>query len=159
MVTFLRLVNCGRGPIVRSTIPSIQTRSINNVALSYLEVVDKNVRHDLSPMLIFHGLFGSKTNWRSISKHLTLRTQRPIFAFDLRNHGDSPHVAGKESSLSAMASDIKLFMDDRGLDKAILLGHSLGGRVVSQFAFDWVCSKCCSFYLFDSLLTCTARQG
>jgi len=73
--------------------------------------------------LIFHGLFGSKGNWKSVSKQLANRTQRTIYAFDLRNHGDSPHVDGELSDLRAMAGDIDQFMKSAGLSKACLLGH------------------------------------
>lgn len=110
------------------------------VPLSYTKVLGDNnnssTTSNPTPLLIFHGLFGSKTNWRSLSKTLAKRTGRDVYAFDLRNHGESPHVDGHRSDLNEMSKDIEYFMDMANLKKASLLGHSLGGRVASQFALN-----------------------
>ncbi|ODM89549.1 Alpha/beta hydrolase domain-containing protein 11 [Orchesella cincta] len=42
------------------------------------------------PLLITHGLLGSKFNWNSIAKATAKATNRKIVTFDARNHGDSP---------------------------------------------------------------------
>ena len=39
----------------------------------------------LSPIVILHGLFGSKQNWRSLSKALAQKTERTIFALVCEN--------------------------------------------------------------------------
>jgi len=69
-------------------------------------------------LIIVHGLFGSTQNWRSVGKSLNGRLKRKVILADLRNHGDSPHT------------DTMTFSTDR----AILLGHSLGGLVCTYFA-------------------------
>jgi pimeloyl-ACP methyl ester carboxylesterase len=51
---------------------------------------------------------------------------------DLRNHGRSPH--DPEMNFSVMASDVLELMKDLDLDDAILLGHSMGGKVAMHFA-------------------------
>lgn len=128
---------------------SYKTVAINVVKLSSLKFTPDTLPKTTVPLLIFHGLFGSKHNWKTASANLAKITQRNIFAFDLRNHGESPSVDGSVSSLDAMAGDVMHFVEQQGLTKVSLLGHSLGGRVISQFAFNWVCIS-----LFVAKLLC-----
>ncbi|KAJ3019290.1 hypothetical protein HKX48_002235 [Thoreauomyces humboldtii] len=85
-----------------------------------------------SPIVILHGLFGSKQNWRSLSKLLANRMQTDVYALDLRNHGDSFHSASHSYPL--MTEDLERFLDARGMDRVNLVGHSMGGKVVMNFA-------------------------
>lgn len=84
------------------------------------------------PLLIIHGLFGSADNWRTLSKKLA--EQYRVIAVDLRNHGRSPHVDGM--SYDAMAADVLALLDKLGLEKAHILGHSMGGKVAMQLALN-----------------------
>ena len=76
------------------------------------------------PLLIVHGLFGSKRNWSAISKALG-RTYR-VITLDLRNHGDSPHAP--EMSYEVMADDLATFIEAGNMGPVSLLGHSMGGK-------------------------------
>ena len=49
--------------------------------------------------------------------------QRPIYALDLRNHGLSPHST--PMTYEAMAADVHKFIQDKGLHRVALLGHSM----------------------------------
>lgn len=51
---------------------------------------------------------------------------------DLRNHGASPHDA--YMTLSAMASDVALLMQNLSMKSAVVLGHSMGGKVAMKLA-------------------------
>lgn len=96
------------------------------------------------PLFILHGLLGLSDNWATIGKLLSDSFE--VYLIDLRNHGNSPH--SDEWTYPAMAEDIKELMDDvlgmRDEGKttstishqpsAILIGHSLGGKVAMQFA-------------------------
>lgn len=75
------------------------------------------------PILAFHGLFGNKNNLRTLMNQISLKTKQLAYSFDLRNHGESPHVNGMDSDLKAMANDVKLFMDSNNILKADLIGH------------------------------------
>jgi pimeloyl-ACP methyl ester carboxylesterase len=77
------------------------------------------------PVAILHGLFGSGRNWRSIAQQLAA-THR-VLAFDLRNHGSSPWAA--DMSYDEMAEDLRASFRTRGIGRAALLGHSMGGKV------------------------------
>lgn len=82
------------------------------------------------PLLIIHGLFGSGDNWRSHLRHWQERYR--VIALDLRNHGRSPHVPGM--SYAAMAEDVRALLDSLDIEKAHLLGHSMGGKVAISLA-------------------------
>lgn len=86
------------------------------------------------PLIILHGLLGSSRNWTTVAKDLA--TEYEVFAVDLRNHGDSPHVEGM--SFDVLAQDLAAFMDEREIGRSVILGHSLGGKVAMRFAMDFV---------------------
>jgi len=85
------------------------------------------------PLIILHGLFGMSDNFASIAGELS-RNYR-VFTVDQRNHGRSGHSA--VFNYEAMSDDLLSFLDQRGLESAHLLGHSMGGKTVMQFAFDY----------------------
>ena len=77
------------------------------------------------PVVIMHGLFGSLANWRGIAQSLSANYR--VINVDLRNHGRSPHAPGL--SYEAMANDVLAVMDRLGVERAHLIGHSLGGKL------------------------------
>lgn len=83
-----------------------------------------------TPLLVFHGLFGMLDNWGSFGKEMG--DFLPVHLIDLRNHGKSFHDS--EMSHDDLATDILHYMEFHKLEKANLLGHSLGGKAVMQFA-------------------------
>ncbi len=86
-----------------------------------------------SPLLILHGLFGSADNWFSIAKEL--EKEFTLYLIDQRNHGDSPQ--SDTWNYKVMAQDLKELMDGEGLEKAYLMGHSMGGKTVMNFALTY----------------------
>ena len=82
------------------------------------------------PLVILHGLFGSLDNWFSIAKELV--EHYTLYLVDQRNHGDSPHA--EEWNYAVMVEDLKELIDDEGLEKIYLMGHSMGGKTVMKFA-------------------------
>jgi esterase len=82
------------------------------------------------PLFILHGLFGSSDNWQTLGKKFA--ENFTVYFIDLRNHGRSPH--SPEHTYILMSDDLLELMNDEKLDKAILLGHSMGGKVAMQFA-------------------------
>src|SRR5690606_14107228 len=85
------------------------------------------------PLIILHGLFGSADNWLSIAKGL--ENDYTLYLLDQRNHGDSGH--SHQWDYQSMADDLKEFMEDQGLEKAHLLGHSMGGKTAMTFALEY----------------------
>lgn len=82
------------------------------------------------PLIILHGLLGSLDNWQSHARSLSDIAK--VYIVDQRNHGRSPHYP--EHTYALLAEDLKLFMDEQGIKKASLLGHSMGGKTVLEFA-------------------------
>jgi pimeloyl-ACP methyl ester carboxylesterase len=82
------------------------------------------------PLLLLHGLLGSHQNLLPASHRFAEHFQ--VFAIDQRNHGHSPHH--DEMNYPALADDLARFMDRHALDRAHVLGHSMGGKTAMQFA-------------------------
>ena len=82
------------------------------------------------PVVVMHGLFGSSTNWRRIARALSDRHR--VLSVDLRNHGRSPWAA--TMSYREMTEDVVGLLDSLGLQKADVLGHSMGGKVAMALA-------------------------
>jgi pimeloyl-ACP methyl ester carboxylesterase len=82
------------------------------------------------PLIILHGLFGCWDNWDPVAKDLSRRFC--VYVPDLRNHGRSFQSA--RFDYDVMADDIRRLMDDLGVIRASLLGHSMGGKVALRFA-------------------------
>lgn len=84
------------------------------------------------PLVILHGLFGSGMNWNRAARRLADRFR--VFTLDLRNHGHSPHAA--TMTYPEMAADVAGFLDEAGLERAAVLGHSMGGKVAMTLALN-----------------------
>lgn len=111
-----------------------RSNSVNLSFQSYESAPAEGEQKRKSPVLILHGLLGSKNNWHSIGKELNELTGRKIISIDARNHGDSGH--SDEMTYVAMAGDVLQLMRDEGVSSASLLGHSMGGRVMMNLALN-----------------------
>jgi len=85
------------------------------------------------PIVIVHGLYGSSDNWLTVGKKLS--TSYKVYMIDQRNHGRSPN--SEEHSYEAMKNDLAEFFDQQKIEKAILMGHSMGGKTAMCFAADF----------------------
>jgi pimeloyl-ACP methyl ester carboxylesterase len=81
-------------------------------------------------LVILHGLFGSLDNWQSLGREFG--NYFTTYIVDQRNHGKSPHF--DEHNYPLMAADLKSFLEEQGIKKTHLLGHSMGGKTVMQFS-------------------------
>jgi esterase len=86
-----------------------------------------------TPVILLHGLLGSKINMAGIGK--ALGEYRRVLALDLRNHGESFHH--RTMTYQAMAADLGGFMDDHDIDRASIVGHSMGGKCAMQYALSF----------------------
>ena len=84
-------------------------------------------------LIIIHGLFGMGDNWDTLAKQFSKYCK--VHLIDLRNHGRSPHA--KEFNYEVMCGDVLEYIEQHNIQKAILLGHSLGGKVAMKFAFTY----------------------
>ena len=84
-------------------------------------------------VIIIHGLFGMSDNWNALGKKFGENFN--VHLLDLRNHGKSPH--SDDFNFDVMCEDLLEYMVDNNIKKSILIGHSLGGKVVIKFAFTY----------------------
>lgn len=78
------------------------------------------------PVMLVHGLFGSLDNLGGLARELA--TDYDTLQVDMRNHGLSPRSS--TMTYSAMAGDLLDTLDAHHQEKAILIGHSMGGKAV-----------------------------
>ena len=86
-----------------------------------------------SPIVILHGLFGSSDNWLTIGKKLL--PNYSVYLMDLRNHGKSPHHP--QIDFQVMADDIQEFITAQNIAPAVVIGHSMGGKVAMNLALEY----------------------
>jgi pimeloyl-ACP methyl ester carboxylesterase len=89
--------------------------------------------HHEPTLVILHGLLGSSQNWQRAAKEFEKNIR--VLVVDQRNHGNSPHT--ETHRFADLRKDIKHFFDQQRLDKAYLLGHSMGGMAAMEFAFHY----------------------
>lgn len=82
------------------------------------------------PLIILHGVFGSSDNWQTLGK--VFAEDHQVFLVDLRNHGNSPHH--DHFDYNVMRDDVIELMDDQSIQQAVVLGHSMGGKVAMNIA-------------------------
>ncbi len=86
------------------------------------------------PVVLIHGMLNSSSHWRSVA--LNLAEDYTVIAPDLIGHGDSAAPRG-DYSLGAHASSIRDLLAAMGIDRASIVGHSLGGGVAMQFFYQF----------------------
>jgi pimeloyl-ACP methyl ester carboxylesterase len=86
------------------------------------------------PVVLIHGMVNSSRHWESVA--LRLAEEYTVIAPDLLGHGDSAAVRG-DYSLGAHAASIRDLLAAIGIDRATIVGHSLGGGVAMQFFYQF----------------------
>jgi esterase len=84
------------------------------------------------PLVLLHGLFGSARNFGAVQRALAARHR--VIALDLRNHGASPHDPAMDYGV--MAADVTETLAQTDALPAVVLGHSMGGKVAMRMALD-----------------------
>jgi pimeloyl-ACP methyl ester carboxylesterase len=84
------------------------------------------------PVIFLHGLGGSSRQWEHQLAHL--RPQRRALAIDLRGHGGSDPSAQGAYGVADLAADVVAVADELGVERFVLVGHSLGATVAAEVA-------------------------
>ena len=82
------------------------------------------------PVVLVHGITESGRNWDPVTERLSARHR--VVVPDLRGHGRS--AKGPSYDLASMAGDVAAVALTEGAEEPRLVGHSLGGAVVSALA-------------------------
>src|SRR5439155_15263051 len=103
-----------------------RTTTLHGHELAYLDSGD-------GPTVLFiHGLLGSRRNWTHLVD--TLDADHRVLAPDLFGHGASAKPMG-DYSLGAHAATLRDLLDQLGIDRVTLVGHSLGGGIAMQCCY------------------------
>ncbi|WP_370979754.1 alpha/beta fold hydrolase [Agaribacterium sp. ZY112] len=99
-------------------------------------LIDYSVRGEGEPLVLIHGLFGTRENLGAIAKLLS--EQFCVYSIDLPNHGRSGQI--DDFDLHSMADGIYAWMQSIELSSAHFFGHSLGGKAAMELALNYPAS-------------------
>jgi pimeloyl-ACP methyl ester carboxylesterase len=109
-------------------VKSIMLRS--RIKLQYVEQGDPPG----VPLVLLHGYTDSWRSFELLLPHLPKSLH--AYALTQRGHGDADRpVTGYDAY--DFAADLAAFMDELGIERAILAGHSMGSQIAQRFAIDY----------------------
>jgi pimeloyl-ACP methyl ester carboxylesterase len=106
----------------------IKAVTVHGRSVSYVEAGSGPV------LLLIHGIAGHCENWREVVEPLA--RHHTVIAPDLPGHGSSEGGAG-DYSIGALASGLRDLLLSLGHERATVVGHSLGGGVAMQLAYQY----------------------
>src|SRR5436190_21493160 len=86
------------------------------------------------PVVLIHGMVNSSRHWEPVA--LRLAEEHTVIAPDLIGHGDSATPRG-DYSIGAHAAVIRDLLAVIGIERATIVGHSLGGGIAMQFFYQF----------------------
>lgn len=107
--------------------PATETVEVDGRDIRYL----KRGEGDGTPVVLIHGFGGDLNNW--LFNHEALAAKRVVYALDLPGHGSSSKDVG-DGSLGFFAGILGGFLKALGVEKAHLVGHSMGGAIALTYA-------------------------
>ncbi len=124
------------GDAVRNGFQGLGRRSAGlrtkHVDVDGLRVVYDEGHADLgSPILMLHGFSGDRSLWLRFAAGIK---GHHLLIPDLIGHGQTPFIAGADYSAPGQADRILRFMDAIGVDRAHVIGSSMGGFVAATLA-------------------------
>jgi pimeloyl-ACP methyl ester carboxylesterase len=85
-------------------------------------------------LVLLHGIANSSQTWENVASRLSERFT--LIAPDLLGHGESATPRG-DYSLGAHATGVRDLLTALGIEHATVVGHSLGGGIAMQFAYQF----------------------
>lgn len=111
------------------------TRATHKVTMHGQEVAYQHQHGSGPTILLVHGIGASSTSWEPVFDLLADRGAE-VIAVDLPGHGRSSKERG-DYSLGALACTLRDLLDHLGVERCVLVGHSLGGGVALQFTYQF----------------------
>ena len=93
--------------------------------------VDCSIDGSGPPLIMVHGIGGRRSGWDDIVARL--KSDFTCIRYDLRGHGASP-VPPVPYSLDELVEDLEALRARLGIEKAHIIGHSLGGMIGPAYA-------------------------
>ncbi len=103
----------------------MKTISVNNIKLAYERLGSG------TPLMLIHGFPLDHTTWSDVAS--LLKSDFDLILPDLRGFGQSSAI-DSPYTMSDMADDLAGLLDQLGVEKIALAGHSMGGYVALAFA-------------------------
>ncbi|MEO3757513.1 alpha/beta hydrolase [Mycobacterium sp. B14F4] len=113
---------------VRQLTPSLQFRTIHGYRRAY------RVAGSGPAILLIHGIGDNSTTWETVQSKLAQRFT--VIAPDLLGHGKSDKPRA-DYSVAAYANGMRDLLSVLDIDRVTVIGHSLGGGVAMQFAYQF----------------------
>ncbi len=84
-----------------------------------------------TPVIIVHGLSFISYDWTTAASLIAKKQdlEREVVAIDMRGFGESDCSPSHDYKLETLSNDVIAVLDAMGWQKAVLIGHSFGGRV------------------------------
>ena len=106
----------------------VQRTVLHGRTMAYVEAGEGSV------LLLIHGIAGDWESWRAVIEPLA--AEHRVIAPDLPGHGASQQAPG-DYSVGGLAASLRDLMMALGHDRATVVGHSLGGGIAMQFAYQF----------------------
>ena len=113
---------------VRELTPSLQFRTIHGYRRAF------RVAGSGPAILLIHGIGDNSTTWSTVQSKLAQRFT--VIAPDLLGHGKSDKPRA-DYSVAAYANGMRDLLSVLDIDRVTVIGHSLGGGVAMQFAYQF----------------------
>lgn len=111
--------------------PEVAEVDVDGRSISYAVLGD--TESEATPVVFVHGYGGDKNSWLFVQEPIS--ADRATYALDLPGHGDSSKDVG-DGSVATLASSLVGFLNELGLSRVHLVGHSTGGAVATVAAAD-----------------------
>ncbi|BBX97353.1 alpha/beta fold hydrolase [Mycobacterium lacus] len=115
-------------PVREVTAPSLQFRTIHGYQRAF------RIAGDGPAILLIHGIGDNSTTWNDI--HAKLAQRFTVIAPDLLGHGKSDKPRA-DYSVAAYANGMRDLLSVLDIERVTVIGHSLGGGVAMQFAYQF----------------------
>lgn len=113
---------------VRELTPTLQYRTIHGYRRAF------RIAGSGPAILLIHGIGDNSTTWSSVQS--TLAQRFTVIAPDLLGHGKSDKPRA-DYSVAAYANGMRDLLSVLGIERVTVIGHSLGGGVAMQFAYQF----------------------
>lgn len=140
IITFFVIAGGYLGAIIIAYLPwkTINIEEFITQEDKFIEVEGKRIHYlkqgEGRPIILVHGFGLSTFSWRKLIPLLSKRYT--VFALDLLGFGLSDKPTDGDYTLEAQARLVINFMDALRIPSATLIGHSMGGVVVSRAAVE-----------------------
>jgi len=146
MLTMTVLVGCAEKSLNKEALPKAISQDdwadakqfvelSTGIKMAYVEMGDPNGE----VVILQHGMTDNSRSWSLASSYFT-EAGYHVYLPDLRGMGKSEATEGYYTTVT-YATDMKAFFNAMGIDKAVVIGHSLGSFTVQTFALMF--PECC----------------